>query len=313
MPSLRLVVLSLLALLTGAAPAAADCGAAVDATFIRGTAKARYLSYVPFVAVTISGHGPYWFLLDTGANRSAIDSALAEELRLPRLGSETVEGSAGVIEAGTVRIDHLLVGEAEAAGVEPTTQDFSGFAGPDGARVSGILGSDVMSGFVVALDFRNERVALLPPDTAADIRRCGRVLPFQLDDGMVLYEARIDGVPLKLRHDSGAGLFSTDEAYVNVTEDQHRPLREADPAATPVETLGGSGVGGSVTLPVYQAGVIEIGPFRRERPRLIVQPRKGYFARPDAVGFAGDYLFWPEGWMVFDYPGRQVILPPARP
>lgn len=310
---MKRAILSFLFLAASASTAmASDCAALFTKAFARDAVASRFLSYVPFAPVTIGGQGPYWFLLDTGANRSAIDSALARDLGLKVLGAQTVEGSAGTIQTGSVRVPALKIGKVSARNVEPTTQDFSGLVGPDGAKVSGILGSDVMRAFVVMLDFKGERIALRKPGGEAALARCGRVLPFQLDNGMVLYDARIDGAPVKLRHDSGAGLFKTDEAYVNVTEDQHRPLAAATPDARPVATLGGSGVGGSVKLPVYRAGSLEIGAFRREAPKLIVQPKQGYFARPDAVGFVGDYVFWPEGGMIFDYPGRRVILPAAR-
>ena len=38
---------------------------------------------IALVPVTINGHGPYTFALDTGASQSLVDSSVAKELRVP--------------------------------------------------------------------------------------------------------------------------------------------------------------------------------------------------------------------------------------
>lgn len=42
---------------------------------------------VPYVDVTVNGHGPYPFLLDTGAPETGMALHLCEDLALPRLGT----------------------------------------------------------------------------------------------------------------------------------------------------------------------------------------------------------------------------------
>jgi hypothetical protein len=75
--------------------------------------------------------------------------------------------------------------------------------------------------------------------------------------------------------------------------------------------LGGSGTGGQLSLPVHLGNRLEIGDLVWEEPRLIVQPLQGYFARPDAVGFVGNALFWSQGMIIIDYPGHRLVLPPG--
>lgn len=292
--------------------AAAPIDAETDAcraVFERAAADAPdavFLSYVAFVPVRIAGEGPFWMLVDTGANRSALDAALARRLHLPELAAERVEGSAGVIDAGSTRIERLSLGPTEIQGLSPTTSDLSGLAGPNGEPVAGILGSDAFDGRVLLLDFAGGRVGLTAPGETGG---CTRSLAFEMDNGIMRYHARIDGVPVLLRHDSGAGLFETDETYVNVTEPQFAAVTADGPARTPVAHFSGSGGGGEVRLPVYPASSLEIGPLTREAPRLIVQPPQGYFAREDAVGFVGNYVFWTEGAMLIDYAAGRVVLP----
>jgi len=298
-----------------AAPAAhagttdpSDPCAAVFAQARAGAAEAAFSGYVGFARVRLDGDGPHWMLVDTGANRSALDAGLAGRLGLPELGQQQVEGSAGVIRTGSTRLQRLELGAATIEGLSPTVSDLSGLVGPDGEPVAGILGSDAFIGRLLLLDFAGGRIGLTPADPAAG--SCDRAIPFTLDNGMVRYTASLDGQPVDLRHDSGAGLFETTETYVNLTEAQHAAVAGPAPGE-PAAHFSGSGAGGTVSLAVYRAGRFELGPVTRDAPWLIVQPRQGYFAREDAIGFVGNYVFWAEGVLLFDYPAGRVILPPA--
>jgi hypothetical protein len=70
------------------------------------------------VPVMVDGTGPYPFLLDTGATSSLVDEALADRLRLPRVGAVAHEtavasGSAALVQAaltlGRVRREGALI------------------------------------------------------------------------------------------------------------------------------------------------------------------------------------------------------------
>src|SRR5215211_288830 len=62
---------------------------------------------VGFLSGTINGKGPYWFLIDSGANRSALDDDVARELGVLTEGKSKVEGTAGTVEVEEALIDRL--------------------------------------------------------------------------------------------------------------------------------------------------------------------------------------------------------------
>lgn len=289
------------------------CDAAFETLRATNAVEAGYSAHVGFVRARIGPDGePVWLLMDTGANRSALDAGFAARSGLPVLAGSQVEGTAGVIEAGGTRVEDLRLGDLALPTIEPTTSDLSGLQGPGGEAAVGILGSDALAGLVVTLDFAHGRIAVArPSEASARAAGCGRAVPTTDDNGILRLEAVIDGEALPLRYDSGAGLFEDPHVWINLSQGQWVQVRGERPETAPMATLGGSGTGGQVSLPVHAGGRLEIGPLAWDEPRLIVQPAQGYFARPEAVGFVGNALFWSQGMVTIDYPGHRLILPPS--
>lgn len=303
-------MLSLALSLLAADPA---CDAAFETLRTANVVESGFSAHVGFVRARIGpGGDPVWLLLDTGANRSALDAGFAARAGLPGLEGSRVEGSAGVIEAGGTRVEDLRLGDLALPTIEPTTSDLSGLQGPGGEAAVGILGSDALAGLVVTLDFAHGRIAVArSSEVSARAAGCGRTIAVRDDNGILRLDAVIDGEALPLRYDSGAGLFEDPHVWINLTGDQWARVRGARPQTPPIATLGGSGTGGSVSLPVHLGGRLEIGPLAWDEPRLIVQPAQGYFARPDAVGFVGNALFWSQGVVAIDYAAGRLVFPPA--
>lgn len=290
------------------------CDAAFETLRTENRVEAGYAAHVGFVRARLGPEGePVWLLLDTGANRSALDAGFAERSGLPQLAGSRVEGTAGVIEAGGTRVENLRLGGLALPVIEPTTSDLSGLQGPGGEPAVGILGSDALAGLVVTLDFTGGGIAIAPPSEAsARAAACGRAIATRDDNGILRLDAVIDGEAVPLRYDSGAGLFEDPHVWINLSQPQWTRVRGGRPETAPIATLGGSGTGGQVSLPVHAGGRLEICPLAWDEPRLIIQPAQGYFARPEAVGFVGNALFWSQGMVTIDYPGHRLILPPQQ-
>jgi len=75
------------------------------------------------VPVRVNGHGPFQFVVDTGANRSVIGAEIAERLRLPAAGTTPVHGIAGVEPANLFKVARMQVGR-------PTPPAWSSRASP---------------------------------------------------------------------------------------------------------------------------------------------------------------------------------------
>lgn len=296
-----------------AALAALDpaCDAAFEHLRTHGAVEARYVAHVAYVRADPGDGQSRWFLIDTGANRSALDAGVARRLGLPDEGRTVVEGSAGVIEVSSTTVPHLTVG-ALSSPLSPTVSDLSGIAGPDSEPVAGILGSDLFGDRVLTFDFERGQLALADETAASRLAAaCGRSVAMVDDGGIPRVRGEIDGRVVELRYDSGAGLFDSPLLWINLSQPQHLTLLAGADPGEPIQVLGGSGAGGQLRLPVYRAGRFELGGITWSDPRLIVQPPQGYFARPEAVGFIGNAAFWPFGLVVIDYPGGRVSVPPV--
>lgn len=289
------------------------CAAAFERLRTEGAVEAALVAQVAYARADAGDGTQRWFLIDTGANRSALDSGVARALNLPDEGGTEVEGTAGVVRAGSTTVERFTLGDLTAR-LSPTVSDLSGLAGPNGEPVAGILGSDLLGRSVVVLDFERSRIALAPAGEASrTAASCGRGVAMGDDNGIPRVEAEVDGRPLTLRYDSGAAIFDSPYLWVNLSERQFEAVRGDRPASPPIQTLGGGGTGGSLSLPVHMGSTFRLGELQWREPRLIVQPPQGYFARDTAVGFIGNAAFRPFGLLVIDYPGGRLTVPPAQP
>lgn len=301
-------MLSILLALSAADP---TCLTAFERLRTEGSVEAAYVAHVAWAKADLGDGQGRWFLIDTGANRSALDRGVATTLGLPDEGATTVEGSAGVIQTASTTIPRFILGRLSLS-LSPTVSDLSGLAGPNGEPVAGILGSDAFGRSVLVFDFERGRLAVGPAGEAAETAAaCGRGVPMTDDNGIPRVEGRIDGHPVALRYDSGAGLFNSPYLWINLSEPQFATVLAGREPGEPVQVLGGSGTGGQLRLPVHLAARFQLGGMEWREPRLIIQPRQGYFSREEAVGFLGNAALRPFGMVVVDYPGGRLTVPPA--
>jgi hypothetical protein len=263
-----------------------------------------------FLTMRLNEQDDLLFLLDTGASASAVDATVAKRLKLPAKGAGKVEGTTGVLAVEQVLVNSLSAGAARADGLTVTSQNLGGSLAPAGRKLDGILGYDFLRRFALTFDFHKKTVTFSSrPVEAAD----GTVsLPVTLDNGIPRIAANLNQVRAELRLDTGASLFETKDVYVNVPQAIWETLKAADPALTPTSYLKGSGTGGEVQLPVARLNELSLGRVTVARPFVIVQPRQGYFARPDAVGFISNNLLEKYSPVTVDYLGKVLILTPAK-
>jgi predicted aspartyl protease len=227
-----------------------------------------------FVEALVAGRERVLLILDTGASRSALSSALVERLGLPLHSGGLVEGSAGVVEV------QAATAEIEIEGARPLVVDATVYAlGSYEPRCQGILGYELLAREPFQVRYAERRLVLGGP---APERR----IPLVLENRIPRVEALVDGVPLELRLDTGASLAPSERSYVNLSPGQAAALAFSDP---PVAVFTATGTGGAtLELPVHRLGSLEIAGVELPQAFAIVQPAVGYFARPEAVGFLGN-------------------------
>jgi predicted aspartyl protease len=153
------------------------------------------------VPVMINGHGPFRFIVDTGANHSTISPRLARELGLTpsEAASIVLDGITGSAQVSFVTIDRLQAGDLTIEGTALPVVWASVMAGADG-----ILGAAGLTEKSLLVDFQRNRVAISRGVDAATRANTMKVHAVRLAGGLMTLETRIGGVPVHAVIDTGA-------------------------------------------------------------------------------------------------------------
>jgi hypothetical protein len=110
------------------------------------------------VPVLINGRGPFRFIVDSGATRTVISSALATQLGLPSAGIVPLHSVGGESDVPAVKIDSLYVGALPAKEIVAPVLDAANLGG------LGILGIDTLQGKKVVIDLVHHAMSVEPAD-----------------------------------------------------------------------------------------------------------------------------------------------------
>jgi predicted aspartyl protease len=156
------------------------------------------------VPVYVNGQGPYPFILDSGADGSAVYQWFADQARLPRLEGkdQDLSGQTGSSKVAMYHVDRLSLGGVPIDGVEA-------FGLPnrlDAGHQAGVLGNDFMDKAVIAFDFQCRRVEVYPKpvDMATVVRRNAQPIKAGIDAGTTLLT-----LPVTVNGVTGVALLDT--------------------------------------------------------------------------------------------------------
>ena len=269
------------------------------------TIQFEYYQRLIFVKLSINKTDSLLFLLDTGANGSAIDSKTADRLRLKEYKIAGVEGSAGSILVPSVKASSVSIGKSRIKNISFTKYDLGGSLSLPGKHLDGILGTDFLKHFVITIDFKSKNLIISRTRNKIMASR----FPFKMDNGIPAINITLNNkINAYFRYDSGASLFETDEVYLNVTTKLFNEILHNDPKQKPVSYLSGTGIGGEIQLPVYQIDIMNVGNLSIKKPYLIVQPEQGYFGRADAVGFFSNNLLEKFSSVTLDFISKNMYF-----
>ncbi len=276
-----------------------------NACALTTTCSFEYYQRLIFIKIKVNNSDSLLFLFDTGANASAIDIKTADKLNLKTIKTDTVEGSAGYIVVPFVKTKTISFSKYKVKNLLLTKYDLSGSLAPPTKRLDGILGTDFLKHFVVSIDFQNKQMTL----SKKTIDTLSASFPFEFDNGIPRIKATINNqVSTFFRYDSGSSLFDTKDIYLNSTLSIFELITKIDTTLKPVTHFSASGVGGDVDLPVYKVTSVSFDNFMLQNPFIIVQPKQGYFARPDAVGFFGNNLLDKFQKVTIDFIDKNVYV-----
>jgi predicted aspartyl protease len=113
------------------------------------------------VPVKINGHGPFKFVLDTGATFTCIDQKLVDQLKLPewrgQFGAGILQPTEGAVKL--VSLDTFEVGNVKATEMKACAIEFSNLQ-TGGLDARGLVGLNFLKSFQVRIDFKKKVLRL---------------------------------------------------------------------------------------------------------------------------------------------------------
>jgi hypothetical protein len=189
------------------------------------------------ISIMINGSGPYEFMVDTGAQITVVDPALAQELRLEATGSVNIVTVTSNVKVPLVSAAAVEIGAISAHDIQMAAEDL-GLVQAEYPSLRGILGNNFLGRFDLLIDnsrkmlcfddsrrmqqsLRGERVPILskanlqPVSASAEAILVSVHLP---DDGKT-------GSVLRLDSGSNVPLLYLDHQVRASARAQNRPVR----------------------------------------------------------------------------------------
>lgn len=259
------------------------------------------------VPVHVNGAGPFRFILDTGANRSAVSPRLVSELSLVPTGSTvlSVNGVTGAAALPAVDVESLqtesltLARNTRVPVLHPTVL----------ADADGILGIEGLDKTVIDIDFKRDTVAISRSAPRMDRSELFRVPVSLRHRGLLLADARVGSVRAKAIIDTGAqqslGNPALQEALAGRRGGNRKLAVTTVYGATPALSSGES-----IVAPTIVIGNIKVYDLEVTFADLHVFKVWDLDSRP-ALLIGMDLLGTAERILV-DYRRREILVKPGK-
>ena len=214
------------------------------------------------VEVFINGQGPFNFVVDTGADRSALSIPLAARLGLEPGRDVMLHGVGGSALTPTAKVPLMVAGDARQRDAQLPILP------PERLGVDGLLGVDMLEGRNVIMDFRRKRLEVRR-SSALDAAFPGvREVSVMADDRfgrLAIANARVSGVRCVAFIDSGSGASMGNVALADAIKMRLRRKPEPSMALRLIGAAGEATVG---ELRVVRS--IELGALRMTNLPLVM-------------------------------------------
>ena len=255
----------------------------------------------------VNGHDAVWLTLDTGSQGSVLDERKAAALGLASAGRQQSLGAGGLQEGSTVHgVDVELAG-FRLPDQTMDTLSLDALSAAGGRRMDGILGHQVFSRWVVAIDYPRSCLSLLE---AADFATGGNgVVPIEIveDHPYVTASVALPGG----RSITGRFVIDTGSSSSLILSPEAIDGEGFEAAVGKTLHVQGQGVGGSVTMRLARAERFDLGGFSLARPIVVLQPAgAGRVSAPGTIGNIGGAILR-RFKVTFDYAGRRMLLEPG--
>jgi Aspartyl protease/PDZ domain len=258
--------------------------------------------------VRVNDSAPLWFIFDTGADSTVIDSQLAKVLRLKPRGKEVSTGSAGTATALVFKGVSIRLPNVEALNLKIAALPIEFLSSHLGRKISGVIGNDILKELVVEIDYASQLINLYEP-RSYQYSGSGEVTPITMDDNLPFVRAFIalEGRPPiegKFELDSGStSAISFNTPFVNKYQLLNF-ISQTNQSRT-------GGVGGTAQAFSGRVKAIRLGSFElKDLVARFSRARRGDNASAKYDGLIGGEIFR-RFKVVFDYSRRHMILEPS--
>ncbi len=261
-----------------------------------------------FIQARLNGSKPSWFILDTGAATSMIDVRLADRLGLKVQGKlEGRRSGDRSIDVGLVKNVIFGFPGVEAANQSTGTIQLQSSDALLGRTISGLLGYDFFSRFVVEIDYTAKKINPSDPKSY-QYRGNGESIPITVDGNVPYIRARItlterDTVQGKFFIDTGTSYFL----------ELNRSFIERNKLLAPLpQTINppSSATSQDAQVLIVRGKRLQVGRFIIKNPVVrLSKATSGVEANPDQDGIIGGELLR-RFKVTLDYSRQQLMLEP---
>lgn len=233
------------------APDLAAYQTATPADFAAGNTRRDSLGRV-VAPVTVNGQGPFRFIVDTGANRSALSNELAAHLGLVPIGADNVHSVHGVSVAPIVTVSQIQYGD-----VSLNAESVPMLSGGVLAGEQGLLGVDGMSGRRLRMDFERNCIEIVRSDQARRLRGWSTIRGDMRFGHLVMVRGSVNGIRVHLLLDTGS---DSSLANVALRDAMNARLRRRNHTEETIAYTAGSSVvlENAIAIPRMMMGELEV-------------------------------------------------------
>src|SRR5262245_37699080 len=264
-----------------------------------------------WLKASLNGGPPEDMLFDTGASVTVIDSGWAAEHGVKTQGRMQAAGAGAAGGASFATLGSLRVASADHDGIELKDVKVAvldvnpSFEPMFWRRMAGVIGYDVISRFVVTIDYDDSVLVLHDPATW---KYDGKEQPLSM-----VMNGTVPALTGKF-DDADEGLFRLDVGSSS-TVDVHAPFAKQKGLLNRMgktTRFDGVGFGGSFSSEVGRLRSMSLGPYEWDDPVVVVShATEGAFASEEFAGNIGNRIL--ERFTVtFDYERRQAYLAPGK-
>jgi predicted aspartyl protease/tetratricopeptide (TPR) repeat protein len=242
------------------------------------------------------------FVLDTGSSHTVIDKATAQSVGPITTNTFNVTSLARALPLGYAKLDRIQIGDLNIESIPVLVTDLSPLTATIGQRPSGLIGTDILSRFLLTIDFQDRKITLGDPRNARvpDGGIIVPTFPVFASTGLVI-NGILDNKPLNFLVDTGAAFNLLPYS-----------LAAAFNAGTPLPVGQMTGLEGlKTTIGSIRFNSLKLGNYAINNPVFTIQPDRGSdtsrgLASAD-MGLLGNSI-WSKTRLNIDYRNDRLII-----